>query len=140
MPTAQEVNERIEKADSFALDAVGQLALRDITQTVRREVMEELTLQLKTQFLFPNLGATQRFLLIAVYWQKQALTRLIHIPHQEIAPSLQSQVERVTCKMEQAFMGVVTATRVLLPLKMFSSLQLAILEREYFTVVMEDPE
>jgi hypothetical protein len=32
--------------------------------------------------------------------------------------------------MEQAFMGVVTATRVLLPLKMFSSLQLAILERE----------
>jgi hypothetical protein len=37
-------------------------------------------------------------------------------------------------------MGVVTAIRGLLPLKMFSSLQLAILGRECFTVVMEDPE
>ncbi len=130
----------VAKADSFALGAAGQLEPREMTQAGRREVVAELTLQLKTQFLFPNLGERQRFLLIAVYWQKEALTRLIHIPHQEIAPSLHSQVERVLCKMEQAFMGVVAATRVLLPPKTFSRLQLAILEREYFTVVMEDPE
>ncbi len=130
----------VAKADSFAFDAVGQFEPREMTQAGRREVIAELTLQLKTQYLFPNLGERQRFLLIAVYRQKEALTRLIHIPHQEISLPLRSEVERVTCKMEQVFMGVVATTRGLLAPENLSQLQLAILEREYFTVVMEDPE
>lgn len=138
MSVPDEMGQMIEKANDFARNCLGRLNTQGLPPVERSCVLEELSLRLQTAYLFPELSSKEQSLLVALGLHKSALARLINSPDRGNTPALATQVERVTCKMEQAHIGLLASARQVLRLERLSALQRSILEAEYFSVRMPE--
>ena len=102
------------------------------------EAREQMRLRLRTQFLFPQFSGRSLGLMAALYWQRQALTRLVNVPQQNVPAPLQAQTERLTSQLEQCFMDLVSQTKVLVGYRALSRVQNFIFEREYVRIPFQD--
>ena len=139
MPLSQ-VELLLKRADAFARQASRQLSPEALAGLGKTRTPAELALKLKTHYLFPRLLDWERCLLVAVYWQKEALARLLRTPARAVAPSIRTKVEQLACQMEQFHMGMVAQARSMPSFERLSPLDRAVLETEYFSIEWENGE
>ena len=102
------------------------------------EARQQMRLRLRTHFLFPQFSGQALGLMVALYWQRQALTRLVNVPQQNLPAPLQAQTERLTSQLEQCFMDLVSQTKELVGYRALSRVQNFIFEREYVRIPFQD--
>ena len=130
----------LRSADAFAQDAAWRVSPQALDSLGKQKDADELALVLKTHDLFPGLHDWEQSLLVAVYWQKEALAKMMRTSGQEVLPSMRTKVEQLIRQMEQFHMRMVASARSLRLLDQLSTLEQEIQEAEYFSITWEDGE
>ena len=105
----------------------------------QRERFEQFLIQVKILFLFPQWPDWQRGLLATLYWQRQALTRLLNQSAQNRPVALRRQAEQLTRQLEYSFLNLVGQIRSLGGYTALSPMQRDVLEREFLRVEIHAP-
>lgn len=133
-------DQQVAQAERYAQDALRLLSQNrpELGTEALKEAHEKIHLHFQTRFLFPHLLGWQHSLLMALYWEKQALTRLVNVAHQTLSPPLQTQAERVTNSVERSFMSLVCQIKDLVGYGSLSPAQRVLFDREYVRIVFLD--
>ncbi len=137
---AAAASELLEQAEAFAQDTLHTLwpANSNPGDPDQRERSERASLQFKILFLFPELSNWQRGFLATVYWQREALTRLINHPFDHRPAAVRVKTEHLIRRLEHSFMDLVGQIRSLACLADLSPRQLSVLESEFFQIKFLD--
>ena len=144
-PYREAVDHALRRAEAYAEKLLEGLRVNldadpsEASSADRFEAMARLKIKIKTQHLFPELEGAPCALLVTLYWQRQALTRLVSVSHQDIPLALRTQTERVTASLEQVFMQLAHETKKVIRFESLSPLAQTLIEQEYLCVSFPPP-
>ncbi len=95
------------------------------------EVFERALVRLKIVFLFPELLDWERDLLATLYWQRQALLRLIDQSPRPRPAALRIQTEDITRRLEHSYLALAEQVERLPFCRVLSPTQQVVLRREF---------
>ena len=140
MTTSSDAQRMLRRAEEFAQDAGWRLSPHVLAPLGEEKDAEDVAMTLKTHHLFPCLHDWERTLRVSVYRQKEALARMRRTSAQQIAPSMRTRVEQLTCQMDQFLRSMVSGAGNWLILEWLSPLDQEIPEAEYVAITWEDGE
>ncbi len=131
----------LEQAEEYVQTALRYRTQADPKAAISGQTKDHqgLAAHLRIHFLFPQLSDWQTEWLLVLYWQRQALTRLVNTPQRGLPPLLRSRVERSTRQIEHCFMAMVAQIRNLTSAVAMSPVQLALLDREFLRIPFPEP-
>jgi hypothetical protein len=100
---------------------------------------EGLAIRLKIKYHFPQLLEYQANMLLALYWLRQSLVRLLSTSQYCASHRGQSPSKRTARQIEQLFRVMVAEFKALPPALDLSPVQRIILEREFLNIVFPEP-
>ena len=140
MSTSAVTVQFLEQAEAFAQATLSTLwpANLDLDDPGQRELSERASIQFKILFLLPELSNWQRSFLTTVYWQREALTRLVNHPFDHRPAAVRVQTEHLIRRLEHSFMDLVGQIRSLDFHAALSPIQRGVLESEFLQIQFLD--
>jgi hypothetical protein len=141
LTVAELTNHILAQAEQYAEEALEFLPqdLPMLQTEPANEAREMIRTRLKVRFLFPRLTDRQVSLLVALFWQRQTLTRLVNLPQKDLPITLQPLVEQLTRQVEQSFMAMVSDVKNLIHYEFLSAAQRILFDQGYVRIPFFDP-